>query len=310
MVATPPAGEGHFMKWWQVLLIGSGSLVGMAVIGMVIILCWLYLNQDRLLYGGKREYEKRPDEYEMKYEDVHITTGDEIQLHGWLITQQKDSRQVPTLLFLLGQGGNAGLELLRCNDFYKRGYNMMLVSYRGSGGSDGKPTERGLVMDAQAALRYIVGRGDCINTGALFLFGLSMGGAVAVSLATTAEATGHLQGVIIENTFTSMNDLLNAICRRFRILSLVNRLRLLKRLNRSQWNSIETVTGLKVPVLFLSGLKDKIVPPIHMEKLFEATSSSRKQMKTFGSGGHADLWENGGVEYYDAVINFVKSSLA
>lgn len=48
--------------------------------------------------------------------------------------------------------------------------------------SEGKPNQRGLQLDAQAFLDYLVGRDD-LDTKQIVVFGRSLGGAVAIHLA-------------------------------------------------------------------------------------------------------------------------------
>lgn len=64
--------------------------------------------------------------------------------------------------------------------------NVLIVSYRGYGKSEGAPTEDGIKKDAVAALRYLERRHD-INTSNIFLFGRSLGGAVALHLCSIHE---------------------------------------------------------------------------------------------------------------------------
>jgi pimeloyl-ACP methyl ester carboxylesterase len=58
----------------------------------------------------------------------------------------------------------------------------MLLSYRGYGISGGTPSEKGLQLDAEAAMEHIMSRTD-IDKSKVFVFGRSLGGAVAVHLA-------------------------------------------------------------------------------------------------------------------------------
>ena len=63
------------------------------------------------------------------------------------------------------------------------GCNIALIEYRGYGRSEGSPSEEGIYMDAQAALDFLLTRED-LATDKIILFGRSLGGAVAVDLAT------------------------------------------------------------------------------------------------------------------------------
>ena len=106
------------------------------------------------------------------------------------------------------------------------GCNVALLEYRGYGRSEGSPSEEGLCMDAQAALDFLLARPDLASDklvhtctdGAMYcntvilstaltvqvVFGRSLGGAVAVDLATRAANKERLAAVMLENTFTSI----------------------------------------------------------------------------------------------------------
>ncbi|CAF4695797.1 unnamed protein product, partial [Rotaria sp. Silwood2] len=98
---------------------------------------------------------------------------------------------------------NANLLYRTCN------INILLFDYRGYGKSTGAPSEAGLYTDALAVYNYVRKRND-INQQKIFLFGRSLGGAVALHLAShlaQTNATPSLYGIIVENTFTSIPDM-------------------------------------------------------------------------------------------------------
>lgn len=64
--------------------------------------------------------------------------------------------------------------------------NLIAVSYRGYGDSEGHPSEHGLQLDAEAVLQHAL-KHPRINKDKLFLFGRSLGGAVALHLAAKAS---------------------------------------------------------------------------------------------------------------------------
>lgn len=75
----------------------------------------------------------------------------------------------------------------------------------GYGQSEGEPDEKGFKRDAAAAGKYAVGRRDVLNTMQVFLFGRSIGGAVALAAAAQVEH-GKIAGVVVKNTFSPMGD--------------------------------------------------------------------------------------------------------
>jgi abhydrolase domain-containing protein 13 len=72
--------------------------------------------------------------------------------------------------------------------FQKVRANVLLLDYRGYGLSEGTPSEEGLLNDADAVLDFALLRRDVIDPSKIFLFGRSLGGAVAVHLAVRREA--------------------------------------------------------------------------------------------------------------------------
>lgn len=244
----------------------------------------LYAFQEKLLYHPTiptREYEEAPTDHAMPYADVEIVTDDGVRLHAWLVTQNSGSREAATFVYFHGNAGNIGHRLQDARRFYSRGYNLLMVSYRGYGKSDGTPSENGLIRDAAAALQYAADRGDVLNTRRIYMFGRSIGGAVALAAAKNA-AEGHVRGVVIENSFTSIDDMIDVV---------MPALRAFKFLNRNKWDSLAVIKDVNVPILFISGLRDELCPPIHMRRLHEeAESSPLKVFHSVANGTHNVRW--------------------
>jgi fermentation-respiration switch protein FrsA (DUF1100 family) len=84
------------------------------------------------------------------------------------------------------------------------------------GKSTGSPSEKGLKIDAETAIKYVFGREDLRNSP-IMLYGQSLGGAVAIYLAEKHQDEVpsaqslirkaywfQVDALIIENTFTDM----------------------------------------------------------------------------------------------------------
>ena len=85
--------------------------------------------------------------------------------------------------------------------------NILIVDYRGYGNSKGEASEKGVALDARAILAYAQSRTD-INKN-LYVFGKALGGAVAIELCMNAGKT--VKGVILENAFASMTDMIKVL---------------------------------------------------------------------------------------------------
>lgn len=170
------------------------------------------------------------------------------------------------------------------------------MSYRGYGLSEGWPTEEGLRMDGRAALRYALDRED-LHPGKIVLYGRSLGGAVALGTAAENDLRDRVMGVIVENTYTSIPDMVEVV---------MPKLTWAKPLISNKWMTIESIGEIERPILFLSGTEDELVPPSQMWKLHEAAESSVKRVWAPMKGGkHNDTPTIRG--YWEALAKFVKT---
>ena len=87
------------------------------------------------------------------------------------------------------------------------GCNVLMLEYRGYGLSTGDPDEEGINIDAQTALDYIRQQKET-QSGKIIVFGQSLGGAVAIQLVARNQEAGDIVGLVLENTFTSIRDMI------------------------------------------------------------------------------------------------------
>ena len=67
-----------------------------------------------------------------------------------------------------------------------------------------------MYLDAEAGMDYLLSRKD-IDHHKIMVMGRSLGGAVAINLATQPFYANHMMCLLIENTFTSIPDIACAI---------------------------------------------------------------------------------------------------
>ena len=195
----------------------------------------------------------------MEYEDVYIKTKDGIKLHAWLVKANTNMKLCRTLIFFHGNAGNIGSRLPNIDILVKTlNCNVLILAYRGYGHSEGKPSEEGLKLDAEATLEYALNRPD-IDTSRLFVFGRSLGGAVAAQLAMNKGA--FLKGIILENTFTSISDMVDQL---MPLVAIFKRF-----IQKIFYPTIDRIGKISCPILFIRGMKDEIVPCDHTKRLKE-----------------------------------------
>jgi len=159
-----------------------------------------------------------------------------------------------------GNGGNIGHRVPLAKVFYEKiRCNVLMVSYRGYGHSEGNPSEKGLKLDAQAALDYVKSH-PVLSRGPTILYGQSIGGAVSIDLASRNPLA--IQALILENTFLSLPRLIPTALPLLGPFSF---------LCHQKWDSASKIARIprQTPVLMLSGTKDEVVPAEHMLGLWQ-----------------------------------------
>lgn len=252
---------------------------------------------------------RTPCEHQIPWEDVRLTTSDGLKLHAWFLRPESiaERRTRATVLFFCENAGNHGLRMQNLRMMYEGlNVNIAVLSYRGYGESEGVPAEEGLYLDAEAMFQWVLNRED-IDRTRIVLFGRSLGGGVAIDLASKHESDsssvpslrGELSAIIVENTFASIGDMVSVL---FPYVSFLKGLIL-----RLKWESNIKIKEITKPILFVSGLQDEIVPAQQMTTLFRAAvSSSQKEMVTFADGTHNDTWMRGGSEYLQKLKTFLE----
>lgn len=285
-----------FFSYLRIPVLASS---GLAALGSGL----LYLKQNEIIYPrnlpvGARTEVPHPKEFQIEtWESLRIPTPDNEILHAYLLrTSNAVLRKNVTVLMFHGNAGNVGHRLPIGKVLSESlGCEVLMLEYRGYGLSTGTPDESGLAVDAQTALDYIRGRDDMRDTK-LVIYGQSLGGAVAIKLVADNQKEGDIAGVILENTFTSIRKLIPTAFPPAKYIA---------RLCHQLWLSDETLpkTTANIPFLFLSGLKDEIVPAHMMKTLYDLCKVDRKVWKTFSNGHHNDTVAEPG--YFDAIWTFL-----
>ncbi|KAG1671945.1 Protein ABHD13 [Nymphon striatum] len=247
-----------------------------------------------------RIYVPSPKLYGLQmFENIFLKTHDGIKINAVFIKHKSQSPDtlLPTIVYLHGNAGNIGHRLPNVKSLceYVK-CNVLLVEYRGYGLSEGYPSEKGMYEDVRAAVEFLLQRSD-IDKNKIIIFGRSLGGAVAVDIACDEFFSQYIFCVILENTFTCIPDVAVSISG-WKFLSKVPMWCL-----KNKFNSIAKIKKLSVPVLFLSGLADALIPPYMMLDLYNNCLCSSKQIVKFNAGSHNDTWQC--ANYYKSIKMFI-----
>ena len=207
--------------------------------------------QKRLVFFPQRRIYTDPEKAGMAYRDVFFQTSDGVALHGWLIPASGTSR---ILLFFHGNAGNISDRLESIRIFYDLGLSVFIFDYRGYGRSGGRVSEAGTYEDARAAYRYLT-ESESVNPADIVFFGRSLGGSVAIELATEHSPAA----LIVESCFPALADV---GARAYPFLPV-------RRLLRVRYDSSDRIPRVDCPKLVIHSHDDEIVPFELGRRLFD-----------------------------------------
>jgi fermentation-respiration switch protein FrsA (DUF1100 family) len=257
-------------------------LLVLAVMSYALFLGILMIFENKLLFFPLKYPQGDWNPAGLPFEDAWFVAEDGKRLHGWFVPHASPKA---TLLIAHGNGGNLShrTDLLRM--LHRLGAASMIFDYRGYGRSEGSPTGAGILEDAKAARNWLVQRTG-LPPDELVLFGESLGGAVAVHLASQ----GGARGLVLENTFNSLADVAAHHYPFFPV-----RLLLRARLESAEW-----IRSYRGPLLQIHGDRDRVVPYSFGRRLFEAANEP-KEFVTIEGGDHEHLRP----EFFQALERFL-----
>ncbi|GAP38252.1 alpha/beta hydrolase [Piscinibacter sakaiensis] len=180
-------------------------------------------------------------------------SGRPVTLHA--LWSPNESADAPLLLYLHGARRNIEASRFRIAQMRALGFSVLAIDYRGFGQStDELPSEAGVLEDARAAWDWLARQ----HPGRpRYVFGHSLGGAIAVQL---AEAVDDERGLIVEGSFTSIAD----VFRTFKwgwlpVTPLITQ----------RFDSADAIARVGSPVLIVHGSRDGLILPQLGRALYE-----------------------------------------
>lgn len=215
------------------------------LIGYLIALIALRLFEPKLVffpnYPGRLEGDWHPRE--LPVEDVWLTATDGTKLHAWWIPNKN-----PKFTFLAFHGNASNIanrasvyEFLRSTPA-----NILALEYRGYGHSEGKPSESGIYLDAEAAHQYLVDV-QRIDPKSIISFGQSLGTAIAANVASRRP----VGAVVLEAPFPSASALARKL---FWFLPGI------QYFVHGQFNTAARLQQARVPLLVVHCTQDPVIP--------------------------------------------------
>jgi uncharacterized protein len=256
-----------------------------AIAYCLVLLVLLYL-ENMLVYPAPRYPDGDWEAKWLEHEDVHFTSADGTKLHGWYVGHPQSKA---VILYCHGNGTHVAelAEFLKAmRDEFQ--VSIFAFDYRGYGRSEGKPAEKGIMEDAEAAQKWLAERAG-ITEQEIVLMGRSLGGGIALHLAAEKGA----KGVILQSTFTSLTDAASSHYPWAPVGMLM----------RNRYDSLARISRYSGPVFLSHGTADRTIPFSQGQALFAAATGPKEFFEIPG-GDHNDAEPEG---YLPALHKFLDS---
>jgi hypothetical protein len=261
----------------KTLFVG-GLLVYFAIVAV------MYFAQRSLMYFPEARRTAPADAGLPEAEEVVLDTADGERVIVWNIAPRGDQ---PVVLYFHGNGGALRYRVDRYRALTQDGTGLVLLSYRGYGGSSGRPSEDGLIEDARAAYAFATQRYPGVR---LVVWGESLGSGVAVAIAAEKAAEKKVARVVLEAPFASAVSVAASVYPWVPVRFLM----------KDQFRSDLRIRNVTAPVLIVHGDRDTVVPIESGERLYSLIEGPKRFLRIPGAG-HEDL----GMRAIEAMRTFV-----
>lgn len=189
-----------------------------------------------------------------------------------------------TVFYFHGNGEDLGQTGFVLNNYRLQGVNVLSYDYRGYGLSEGSPSEKNCYKDARTVLDYAVANLG-VDAERVVFHGRSLGGGIAMELATTRPA----MGLIMESAFLSAYQV-------YLPLTWVP---------GDKFANSKKAGKVSCPTLVIHGKEDQVVGFFHGEELAERLPSELTKTFWVEGVGHNDLVDRASSRYWASIRSFL-----
>ena len=247
---------------------------------------------------------RSPDALAPDCKELVISEGDSLRLSTWYVDH---GGQTPLAIFFHGYEAEKSSEIGEARVFLNMGFSVLLLDFRGSGGSSEAYTTIGVKEgdDVATVVQYVR---EHLQHPKIVLCGQSMG---AASILRAVHEHGiRPDAVVIEAVFDTM---LSTVRNRFHAMGVpaFPCAELLVFWGGRQWdfngfthNPVDYARSLTCPALFMHGADDRRARLSEGRRVYEA-ASGRKEFKEFNHTGHESYLKTHPDEWQRTVQDFI-----
>lgn len=310
----------------------TGTIVVLVVFGAIILFVIGYFITGDILYrlsisrkalaGNiiERHLSKSFKKYKInrdwwikqKTEELSIITEKD-KLVGYLIRSKQKTNKVAILIH--GYYSSHSDLNSQANFFLKNNFNVFAPDLRAHGKSSGKTIGMGF-YDKTDTLLWINKMIEIFGENSdIVLFGISMGG-TTVCLLSGEDLPKNVKCIVSDCAYDSLEDQFRFVLKQkirlpeFPLLKIAKQyIKLKAKYNLDDVRPIDAVKQSTLPILFIHGTDDELVPFYMSKNLYEASTHPQSKLYVVEKAGHALSYASHSKKYESVVINFVENNI-
>jgi fermentation-respiration switch protein FrsA (DUF1100 family) len=246
----------------------------------------------RVVKGDAGWYSGVPESVQDVYLPVSASP-DAQRIHAWWWPDADP--KAPVIFYLHGARWNLTGHVRRIEQLRRFGFSVFAIDYRGFGKSDGDlPSEQMCYEDASAGWAWLAKQQP--DAARRFIYGHSLGGAVAIDLAARLASNDggkgpQARGLIVESSFTSLPDVAAELSFSWLPTNLIL---------SQKFDSIQKIKSVDIPVLVVHGAGDRFIPARFSQALYQAAPNPKKLLLIENGSHNNSMWIGDG-EYQHAL---------
>jgi len=253
------------------------------LIAYIICLVGLFFLQRKFMYLPPADHPRLESTSLENMNEIEFRIDD---FNGSLSWWHAPEEGEAVVIFFHGNGSTVYDGRFIYQHLIDEGFGVLGAEYPGYPYSEGKPTQKSLIDAALVQYDYVAAQG--VPGERVYLYGTSLGAGVSAQLASQREV-GKL---VMEAPFNSMMDMVRLRMRIFAIPPLI----------RDKYESHKALEDLNVPMLWLHGTADPVIPMTEGQKLYDGYGGPKERLILNGVS-HNNVWVSGGREAITAFLN-------
>lgn len=268
---------------------------------LVLVLVLSLSGCSGLIFFPAKQWVRTPAELGIEYRDVELTTSDGTRLSAWWLDAQGEAKA--TVLFLHGNAENISTHIGSVYWMPERGYQVLMLDYRGYGKSEGSPGLPAVFTDITAALDWMLAQPEVQGKPAYLLgqsLGASMGGFVVSQRPNYLE---QLDGVVLDAGFTRYSSIAREVVSRHWLTWAFQYP--VSWSMPDDYDLVDHVGNISpTPLLIIHGTEDQVVPFSQSEQLYQAAQKPKSFLRY--DGPHISTFRD--LENRELLIGFLNAA--